>query len=89
MNPEIEVIGLQPDDGASIPGIRRWPKEYLPGIYTHERVDRIIDMGQQEAETTMRALARQEGIFVACRPVVRWPVHSGYPISWKMLSLWQ
>ncbi|MCB1668667.1 MAG: cysteine synthase CysM [Porticoccaceae bacterium] len=63
MNPEIEVIGLQPDDGASIPGIRRWPKEYLPGIYTHERVDRIIDMGQQEAETTMRALARQEGIF--------------------------
>lgn len=62
-NPNIQVIGLQPSDGASIPGIRRWPKEYLPTIFEADRVDQIIDMGQQEAEDTMRALAAQEGIF--------------------------
>ena len=62
-NPGIEIIGLQPDDGASIPGIRRWPKAYLPGIYNETQVDRVIDMGQREAEQTMRALAREEGIF--------------------------
>ena len=62
-NPGIEIIGLQPDDGASIPGIRRWPKAYLPGIYNETQVDRVMDMGQREAEQTMRALAREEGIF--------------------------
>lgn len=62
-NPAIEIIGLQPEDGASIPGIRRWPKEYLPSIFDETRVDRVINMGQEEAENTMRALARQEGIF--------------------------
>lgn len=50
-------------EGASIPGIRRWPHEYLPKIYQSDRVDRIIDMGQTEAEDTMRRLAREEGIF--------------------------
>ncbi|WP_156493524.1 pyridoxal-phosphate dependent enzyme, partial [Oleiphilus sp. HI0125] len=48
---------------ASIPGIRRWPKEYLPTIFDETRVDRIVDMGQQEAEDTMRLLAEKEGIF--------------------------
>lgn len=62
-NPAIQVIGLQPAEGASIPGIRRWPKAYLPGIYEDSRVDRIIDMEQRMAEDTMRALAREEGIF--------------------------
>jgi cysteine synthase B len=62
-NSDIQIIGLQPQDGASIPGIRRWPKEYLPTIFEAERVDRIIDMGQDEAERTMKALAAQEGIF--------------------------
>lgn len=62
-NPAIQIVGLQPEDGASIPGIRRWPEAYLPKIYNAERVDSIIDMGQQEAEDTMRELARQEGIF--------------------------
>ncbi|WP_421865629.1 cysteine synthase CysM [Motiliproteus sp.] len=62
-NPAIEIVGLQPEDGASIPGIRRWPEAYLPKIYNADRVDSIIDMGQQEAEHTMRELARQEGIF--------------------------
>ena len=62
-NPNIQVIGLQPEDGASIPGIRRWPKEYLPTIFEADRVDQIMDMGQEEAENTMRALAAKEGIF--------------------------
>lgn len=62
-NPNIEIIGLQPEDGASIPGIRRWPEAYLPSIYDASGVDRIIDMPQLEAERTMRELARREGIF--------------------------
>lgn len=62
-NPAIEIVGLQPIEGASIPGIRRWPKAYMPGIFEAERVDRIIDMGQEEAEIMMRRLAREEGIF--------------------------
>lgn len=62
-NPAVQVIGLQPDEEASIPGIRRWPAAYLPEIFEASRVDRIIDMGQQEAEDCMRRLAREEGIF--------------------------
>lgn len=61
--PEIEVVGVQPREGASIPGIRRWPKEYLPSIYDETRVDRIMDVSQEDAENTTRALAAQEGIF--------------------------
>tara|TARA_Y100000815_G_scaffold259605_1_gene270188 strand:+ start:2997 stop:3899 length:903 start_codon:yes stop_codon:yes gene_type:complete len=62
-NPAIQIVGLQPVEGAAIPGIRRWPKEYLPTIFDDTRVDLVIDMGQQEAEVTMRRLAREEGIF--------------------------
>ncbi|WP_339899342.1 cysteine synthase CysM [uncultured Gilvimarinus sp.] len=62
-NPEVEIIGLQPEDGASIPGIRRWPEAYLPAIYDANRVDRIVSMSQSRAEQVMRALAREEGIF--------------------------
>lgn len=62
-NPAVEIVGLQPEDGASIPGIRRWPEAYLPKIFDASRVDRVIDMAQGEAELTMRELARQEGIF--------------------------
>lgn len=62
-NPDIEIVGLQPADGASIPGIRRWPKAYMPTIFDESRVDRIIDIDQQAAEDTMRALASREGIF--------------------------
>lgn len=62
-NPEIKIIGLQPDEGASIPGIRRWPVAYLPKIYDKSRVDDIVGMSQYEAEHTMRELARKEGIF--------------------------
>lgn len=62
-NPEIQIVGLQPVEGAAIPGIRRWPQEYLPSIFDQQRVDRVVDMSQQEAEVTMRRLAREEGIF--------------------------
>ncbi|MEO5342284.1 MAG: cysteine synthase CysM [Gammaproteobacteria bacterium SHHR-1] len=62
-NPAIQIIGVQPQEGSSIPGIRRWPVDYLPRIYHPEQVDRIIDVSQQEAEETTRALAAQEGIF--------------------------
>ncbi len=62
-NPAIQIVGLQPKEGASIPGIRRWPEAYLPSIFDRSCVDRIIDMGQEEAEQTMRALASKEGIF--------------------------
>ena len=62
-NPNIMIVGVQPEDNASIPGIRRWSKEYLPNIYEPERVDEIIDVGQTEAEETMRQLAESEGIF--------------------------
>ncbi|MDG5498285.1 cysteine synthase CysM [Marinobacter sp. BGYM27] len=62
-NPDIRIIGLQPADGSSIPGIRRWPEAYLPKIFDATRVDQVLDVGQQEAEETMQALAREEGIF--------------------------
>ena len=62
-NPDIQIIGLQPTDGSQIPGIRRWPPEYLPDIYQHERVDRVMDISQRESEQMMRRLAREEGIF--------------------------
>ena len=62
-NPGIKIIGLQPDEGASIPGIRRWPEAYLPKIYDESRVDEIVGMSQQEAEHITRELARKEGIF--------------------------
>ncbi len=62
-NPAIEIIGVQPKGEAKIPGIRCWPKAYLPKIYQAERVDRIVKVDQESAETTTRALAAQEGIF--------------------------
>jgi cysteine synthase B len=62
-NPDIRIIGVQPADGAQIPGIRRWPAEYLPSIYDARRVDRIMDVEQTSAENTMRRMAREEGIF--------------------------
>ncbi len=63
VNPNIQIIGLQPADGAQIPGIRRWPKEYLPSIFDETRVDEVISMPQDIAEKTTRELAQKEGIF--------------------------
>ncbi|AMR68762.1 cysteine synthase CysM [Aquipseudomonas alcaligenes] len=62
-NPAVEIIGLQPQDGSAIPGIRRWPQAYLPSIFDASRVDRVLDISQAEAEDMMRRLAREEGIF--------------------------
>jgi len=62
-NPGIQIVGVQPEEGASIPGIRRWTPEYLPKIFESSRVDMMIDMGQENAETTTLRLASEEGIF--------------------------
>jgi cysteine synthase B len=62
-NPEIQIIGVQPEGKSKIPGIRRWPQEYLPKIYNPKNIDRIIDVDQESAETITRELAAREGIF--------------------------
>jgi cysteine synthase B len=62
-NPAIQIVGCQPTEESSIPGIRRWPVEYLPKIYDPKRVDRIIDVSQQDATILARKLAKEEGIF--------------------------
>lgn len=62
-NEDIQIVGVQPSEGASIPGIRRWPEAYLPKIFEKERVDQIIDVSQNEAEEMSRRLAHEEGVF--------------------------
>lgn len=62
-NPSVQIVGVQPSEGAKIPGIRRWPKEYLPAIFEPARVDSTMDVTQQEAEDMARTLARREGVF--------------------------
>lgn len=64
VNPEVQIVGCQPTDGSSIPGIRRWPKEYLPKIFDPSRVDRVMDVSEEEASEMARKLAKTEGIFV-------------------------
>jgi cysteine synthase B len=59
----VTIVGLQPEEGSSIPGIRRWPQEWMPGIFDAALVDEVLDISQQDAEVTMRRLAREEGIF--------------------------
>lgn len=63
VNQKIEIVGVQPVEGDSIPGIRRWPEAYLPKIYEPQRVDRVIDVSEEQAEDMMRRMAREEGIF--------------------------
>lgn len=62
-NPNIQIVGCQPTEGSKIPGIRRWPVEYRPKIYQPERVDRIMDISEEEATMMTRRLAREEGVF--------------------------
>jgi len=62
-NPNIQIIGCQPTDGSQIPGIRKWPQEYLPKIFDRSRVDQIVEVAQSDAEEMTRKLAREEGIF--------------------------
>lgn len=63
VNPVIQIVGVQPEEGAQIPGIRKWPRAYLPGICDFSQIDHMIDVGQADAEETTRRLAREEGIF--------------------------
>jgi cysteine synthase B len=63
VNPAVEIVGVTPAKGASIPGIRRWPEAYLPSIFDATRVDRTLEVSQEEAEQTTRAMASEEGIF--------------------------
>lgn len=62
-NESIQIVGVQPMDGSQIPGIRRWPKEYLPKIFDPSRIDRIIDVSQEDATNTARRLSKEEAIF--------------------------
>lgn len=62
-NPNIQIIGCQPTDGSQIPGIRKWPQEYLPKIFDRSRVDQIVEVAQSDAEEMTRKLSREEGIF--------------------------
>ena len=62
-NKDIQIIGVQPEDGAQIPGIRKWPKEYLPSIFSDDNIDEIVNVSQKNAEDTARNLAKNEGIF--------------------------
>jgi cysteine synthase B len=62
-NPAIQVIGVQPREGAQVPGIRKWPEAYLPKIFERPRIDRIVEVSQEESEECTRRLAREEGIF--------------------------
>ena len=62
-NKNIQIIGVQPEEGAQIPGIRKWPKEYLPSIFSDENIDEIVNVSQKNAENTARNLAKNEGIF--------------------------
>jgi len=62
-NSDIQIIGAQPTDGSSIPGIRKWPKEYLPTIFNAEKVDRVIEVSQEEATIMAKRLAKEEGLF--------------------------
>lgn len=63
INPAIQIVGCQPTEGSSIPGIRRWPVEYLPKIFEPERVDRVLDISEEESVQMARRLAKEEGIF--------------------------
>ncbi len=62
-NKNIQIIGVQPEEGAQIPGIRKWPKEYLPSIFSDDNIDKIVNVSQKNAEDTARNLAKKEGIF--------------------------
>ena len=62
-NKDIQIIGVQPEEGAQIPGIRKWPKEYLPSIFSDDNIDEIVNVSQKNAENTARNLAKNEGIF--------------------------
>ena len=63
MNPEIQIVGVYPEEGSKIPGIRKWPEDYTPSIFNRKKVDQVIEVNQQDAENMMRRLGKEEGIF--------------------------
>ena len=62
-NPDIKIVGVQPKEGSRIPGIRKWPQEYLPKIFNPDKVDQVLEVSQTEAQSTAQQLAKKEGIF--------------------------
>jgi len=62
-NKDIKIVGVQPEDGSKIPGIRKWPKEYLPKIFDRSRIDQIIEVNKEEAKSMAKRLASEEGVF--------------------------
>jgi cysteine synthase B len=78
-NPNVQIVGVHPTEGASIPGIRRWPQAYLPKIYDPKRVDRVMEVSQPQAETMTRRLAAEEGVF--CGISSGGAVHSALELS--------
>jgi cysteine synthase len=78
MNPAIRIVGLQPADGSSIPGIRRWPQEYLPRIFERERVDDVIDIAQHEAETRCASSRDAKAYSAACPRAARSPARCAW-----------
>lgn len=82
-NPAVQIVGLQPVEGSSIPGIRRWPEAYLPSIYEAARVDQVMDISQQESEDTMRRLAADEGIFAGVSSGALLLLPCVFPGSWR------
>ncbi len=81
-NPAIQIVGLQPQEGSRIPGIRRWPAAYLPKIFERERVDVVMDINQLDAERTMQALAQEEGI--SCGVSSGGAVHAALQLSGQL-----
>ncbi len=63
VNPDIQIIGVEPAEGSKIPGIRKWPEEYIPSIYNDKNIDQVVQVTQQESEDMMRRLGKEEGIF--------------------------
>ncbi len=63
VNPEIQIVGVEPSEGSKIPGIRKWPEEYVPSIYNDKNIDQVIQVTQEEAEVMMRRMGKEEGIF--------------------------
>ena len=85
-NPQIEIVGCSRPTVRRFPGIRKWPAEYVPSVVISKRIDRIIDVTQQDAEETARRLAREEGILPAFLPVVRWLPRYNCHCKWKTRS---
>jgi len=84
MNPDIQIVGCQPSSGSHIPGIRKWPEEYLPKIFDRSRIDRIMEVAEQDARTVAKRLAREEAIF--CGMSSGGAVHAAIELAGELKS---